>query len=87
MRGKHVVIVGFGPAGALVAIELANKVRLTIVSNLDAIHHNMCVGARRGLRGAGRRVGGGVGASPVISLPRCMETSYHRHMRGSMHEE
>jgi flavin-dependent dehydrogenase len=86
MRGKHVVIVGFGPAGALVAIELANKVRLTIVSNLDAIHHNMCVGARWGLRGAGRRMGGGVGASPVMRLPRRTEASYHRHMCGPMHE-
>jgi ribulose 1,5-bisphosphate synthetase/thiazole synthase len=43
MKGKHVVIVGYGPAGSAVAKALAGKVRLTIVHKLDAYHHNMCV--------------------------------------------
>ena len=45
MKGKRVVILGFGPAGSTAAASLAGKVHLTIVHKLDTFHHNMYVTA------------------------------------------
>ncbi len=91
MKEKRVVILGFGPAGAAVARELAGKVRVVVVSKGDTYHHNLCV-TGRGCWSGGRVVWWSEGSvlaleacalPTAFSTPPCNDCATGASLRGS----